>query len=180
MPFTYEYPRPAVTVDCIVFGWDGEKLKVVLIQRKLPPFKNAWAFPGGFVAENEGLEAAARRELAEETGLHDIELQQFQSFGDPGRDPRGHTVTVAFWSLIDTNLHTLHAATDAKQALWFAIDALPELVFDHEKIYKIALQHLSNKLTPHAPDEKIHLKDFSESDLQNITLTINTQIKKEF
>ena len=101
MPFTYEYPRPALTVDCVVFGLDEQDLKVLLIERDLEPFKGKWALPGGFVRMDEDLEQAARRELREETGLEGVFLEQLYTFGDPGRDPRGRVVSVAYYALVN-------------------------------------------------------------------------------
>ncbi len=98
MPHTYEYPRAALTVDCVVFGFDEGDLKVLLIQRDLNPFAGTWALPGGFVRVEESLEDAARRELVEETGLRDIFLEQLYTFGVPNRDPRERVVSVAHYA----------------------------------------------------------------------------------
>ena len=100
MAHTYEYPRPALTVDCVVFGLDDEDLKVLLIQRDLDPFAGKWALPGGFVHMDESLEEAARRELAEEAGVSNVFLEQLYTFGDVNRDPRGRVVTVAYYALV--------------------------------------------------------------------------------
>ena len=100
MSFTYKYPRPALTVDSLIFFKDNSDIKILLIQRGNPPFENSWAFPGGFVDMNETLEQAAARELAEETGLTKIELKQFKAFSTLGRDPRGHTVSMVFKGVI--------------------------------------------------------------------------------
>ena len=145
MSYTYDYPHPAVTVDIIIFK-NGSPAKVLLIERKNPPFKNCWAFPGGFVDENEALKKAAHRELEEETGLKNIALKQLQAFGDPGRDPRGHTVSVVFWGILNDR-QKVNAGDDASKTQWFEITRLPELAFDHEKIMKIALQKLSASIT---------------------------------
>jgi len=131
MAFTYEYARPAVTVDCVVFGLDEEDLKVLLIQRGLEPFKGHWALPGGFSVVGESLEAAARRELEEETGLKNVFLEQLYTFSDPGRDPREHVITVAYYALVNLSDHKVHASTDASKAAWFCIDDVPKLAFDH-------------------------------------------------
>lgn len=146
MPHTYEYPRPALTVDCVVFGLDADDLKVLLIQRDLEPFAGRWALPGGFVHMDEPIEDAARRELQEETGLSQVYLEQLFTFGDPGRDPRGRVVTVAHYALVKLMEHNVQAATDARNAAWFAVDDLPRLAFDHEKILETALRRLQGKV----------------------------------
>src|SRR5690349_15272688 len=112
MAFTYEYPRPALTVDCVVFGFDEQhELKLMLVRRKLEPFKGKWALPGGFVHVDEALEAAARRELSEEAGLDGIFLEQLYTFGDElKRDPRERVVSVAYYGLVALGRHTPHAA----------------------------------------------------------------------
>src|SRR6185295_13586191 len=100
MPHTYEHPRPSVTVDAVVFGFDDQDLKVLLIQRALEPFLGRWALPGGFVRMDESLEAAVRRELKEETGLSDVFLEQLYTFGAPARDPRGRVISIAYYGLV--------------------------------------------------------------------------------
>ena len=100
MSFTYEYARPAMTTDCVVFGLDDEDLKVLLIQRDIPPYEGKWALPGGFVRVGESLDDSARRELQEETGLRNVFLEQLYTFGQPNRDPREHVVTVAYYALV--------------------------------------------------------------------------------
>lgn len=123
MPFTYPYPRPAVTCDCVVFTVHADDLAVLLIQRKDDPFKGAWALPGGFVNENESLTRAASRELYEETGLSGLRLVQLGAYGDPGRDPRGHTITVAYAAFLLAPA-TLTAGDDAAGAEWLSIRSL--------------------------------------------------------
>jgi 8-oxo-dGTP diphosphatase len=147
--FKYEYERPGLTVDCVIFGLDleMETLKVVLIERDADPFAGEWAIPGGFVRSNETLSAAATRELVEETGISDVFLEQLFTFGDPGRDPRGWVVSVGYYALVAPEKHRLQAATDARQAQWFSVNSLPPLAFDHDKILKTALQRLRGKLT---------------------------------
>jgi 8-oxo-dGTP diphosphatase len=148
MPYTYPYPRPSVTVDCVVFGLDlgAKDLKILLIQRKKDPFAGLWAFPGGFVEESETLEQSAKRELQEETGIARLYLEQLYSFGDPGRDPRGHTVTVAYYALVKLSDHAPKAADDAKAVDWFSVSKPPKLAFDHAMILKMALQRLRAKV----------------------------------
>lgn len=146
MPHTYEYPRAALTVDCVVFGFDEGDLKVLLIQRDLKPFEGKWALPGGFVRVEESLEDAARRELAEETGLKDIFLEQLYTFGAPDRDPRERVVSVGYYALVSLADHKPQAATDARQAAWFSVDDAPDLAFDHEQILATALARLRGKV----------------------------------
>src|SRR5271157_3535753 len=121
MPYTYQYPRAALTVDCVVFGLDDSELKVLLIQRALEPFKGKWALPGGFVRVDETLDEAARRELAEEAGLKDVFLEQLYTFGTVDRDPRERVVSVAYYALVKLSDHRIKAATDARDAAWFAV-----------------------------------------------------------
>jgi 8-oxo-dGTP diphosphatase len=146
LPYTYEYPRPALTVDCVVFGLDDEDLKILLIQRDKDPFQGRWALPGGFVLMDETLEAAARRELSEETGIDKVFLEQLYSFGDPGRDPRGRVVTVAYYALCKLGDHRVRAATDARDAAWFACSDPPPLAFDHDRILAVAKERLRAKV----------------------------------
>jgi 8-oxo-dGTP diphosphatase len=147
--FSYEYERPGLTVDCVIFGLDldEETLMVMLIERDLDPFAGMWAIPGGFVRTGETLEVAAARELREETGIEDVFLEQLYTFGDPGRDPRGWVVSVAYYALVSPEKHPAHAATDARQARWFPADRLPPLAFDHARILKAALARVRGKLT---------------------------------
>ncbi len=146
MSYTYEYPRPALTVDCVVFGLDEEDLKVLLIRRALEPFQGRWALPGGFVHMEESLEDAARRELQEEAGIRPGLLEQLYTFGDPGRDPRGRVVSVAYFALVKLSDHRVQAATDARDAAWFSVWDAPRLAFDHAEILTMALQRLKGKV----------------------------------
>ncbi|PLX02534.1 MAG: NUDIX hydrolase [Marinilabiliales bacterium] len=130
MTYTYKYPRPALTVDAIVFNNNSQ---VLLIQRSSQPFKHLWAFPGGFVDENETVETAVYRELEEETRIQDVELKQFHTYSEPDRDPRHRTVTVAFVGKVLKTTKPV-AGDDAKNAKWFKINDLPPLAFDHSRI----------------------------------------------
>jgi len=149
MAFTYDYERPALTVDCVIFGLDldSESLNVMLIERDLEPFGGMWAIPGGFVHKGESLPQAAMRELEEETGITDVFLEQLYTFGDPKRDPRGWVVSVGYFALVSPDKHPAHAATDAREARWFPVNKLPRLAFDHPEILNVALERLRGKLT---------------------------------
>ena len=142
--YTYEYPRPSVTADCVVFGTDGHELSVLLIERGQEPFKGCWAIPGGFMDMDEDAEACACRELEEETGLTDVHMEQIGAFTEVDRDPRGRTVSIAYLAVIKKT--EVKGADDAAQAAWFPIGNLPPLAFDHEKILRAAVESLRGKI----------------------------------
>jgi len=146
MSFTYTYARAALAVDCVVFGLDEADLAVLLIRRDLEPFAGKWALPGGFVHLDETVDEAARRELAEETGLGRVYLEQLYTFGGIDRDPRERVVTVAYYALVNLADHRVKAATDAREAAWFAVSDLPALAFDHDAIAAMALERLRSKV----------------------------------
>src|SRR6266481_9083518 len=146
MPHTYQYPRAALTVDCVVLGFDEGELKVLLIQRALEPFKGRWALPGGFVRVDETLDDAARRELEEEAGLKNVFLEQLYTFGEVERDPRERVVSVAYYALVKLSEHDAKAATDAANAGWFPVSKTPKLAFDHGQILATALARLKAKV----------------------------------
>ncbi len=168
MSYTYEYPRPALTVDCVVFGLDADELEVLLIRRGLEPFAGRWALPGGFVRTDETLDEAARRELQEETGLEQIFLEQLYTFGAIDRDPRERVVTVAYYALVKLSEHNVRATTDATDAAWFAISDLPELAFDHTEIFEMALARLRNKLRYQPIGFELLPKKFTLTQLQRM------------
>lgn len=145
MPHTYQYPRPALTVDCVVFGVD-EALQVLLVKRDLDPYRGKWALPGGFVHVDETVDDAARRELREETGLEKVYLEQLYTFGALDRDPRERVVSVAYYALVRLSDHQVKAATDARDAAWFPMTDLPRLAFDHAEILSVARERLRGKL----------------------------------
>ena len=147
MAYTYELPRPTLTVDSVIFGLDASsRLKVLLVQRDHEPFLNHWALPGGFVNETETLEDAALRELEAKTGVIDIFIEQLFTFGTPKRDPRGHVVTVAYYALINLEEHQIGSETTSKDVNWFSLDKLPSLAFDHNEILKSAIDRLRGKV----------------------------------
>ena len=143
MSYTYKYPHPAVTTDCVIFGHDGNQLKVLLIQRGNEPYKDCWAFPGGFLNIDESAEEGALRELKEETGLEGVTLRQFHAFTDPLRDPRERVISIAYYG--DMDICEVKGDDDAKDARWFPIDNLPPLAFDHDKMLALALKALQDE-----------------------------------
>ena len=168
MTFRYEYARPALTVDCVVFGLDEEDLKVLLIERDLEPFQGKWALPGGFVRIDETVDDAARRELAEETGLQKVFLEQLYTIGDLERDPRERVVTVAYYALVRLSDHRVKAATDARQALWYSMDDLPKLAFDHDQIFAMAYERLRGKVRYQPIGFELLPKKFTLRQLQQL------------
>ena len=142
--YTYEYPRPAVTTDCVIFGFDSEGLSVLLVERGIEPFKGCWAFPGGFMQMDEDAQTGAKRELKEETGLEADYIEQFGTFTEVNRDPRGRVVTIAYFALVKKT--EVKGADDAAQAKWFSIDSIPPLAFDHDRILRVALKALREKI----------------------------------
>jgi 8-oxo-dGTP diphosphatase len=143
--YVYEYPRPMVTVDAAVFACVAGKTKLLLVQRKHEPYQGSWALPGGYVEIDEDLPEAAARELAEETGLKDVPLEQLRTFGKPGRDPRGRTITVAYLGIVRQDRRQVKAADDAAQAQWFDVETLPRMAFDHEQIARCAIERLERE-----------------------------------
>jgi len=141
MTYTYKYPRPALTVDCVIFSADTGNREVVLIQRENYPFEGMWALPGGFVDMDETVEEAAARELKEETGLSGMDLEQLHTFSAIDRDPRGRTISVVFYGFADKDEKSIVAGSDARNVKWFNIDNLPELGFDHNEIIDLALNN---------------------------------------
>ncbi len=163
------YPKPSVTVDVVLFTFTQGDLRVLLIRRKREPFKGLWALPGGFVEPNEKLEDAAARELYEETGLQGIYLEQLYTFGDPGRDPRGWTISVAYFAIVSADMTAaVHAGDDAGEADWFDVYRLPPLAFDHERIVRYALQRLRYKLEYTGLGFLLLPEEFSLSQLQSV------------
>lgn len=140
--YVYDWPRPMVTADAAVFAFFDGKARLLLIQRKRDPYEGRWALPGGFVEIDEDLPEAAARELAEETGLKGIALEQLRTFGRLGRDPRGRTITVAYFGIVEKDWDQVRAADDAADVRWFDIDDLPPMAFDHDEIARCAIERL--------------------------------------
>ncbi len=144
--YIYDWPRPMVSVDAIVFGFFRNEAKVLLIQRGREPYKGKWSLPGGFVEIEEELEVAVARELAEETGIAGVPLEQLHTFGNVGRDPRGRQITVVFIGVATKGLTKIKAGDDAAKARWFGIEGLPEdLAFDHNEVIKFVIKKLKRK-----------------------------------
>jgi 8-oxo-dGTP diphosphatase len=167
-----DYPRPSVTTDVILFTLREGRLQVLLVQRKHPPFAGLWAIPGGFIGLDESLEQAALRELREETGVEDVYLEQLYTFGDPGRDPRGRVITVAYLALVSAAAVEPRAGDDAAQARWWPMEALPPLAFDHARILAYALKRLRYKLEYTAVGFELLPEAFTLSELQGAYETI--------
>ena len=144
--YIYEWPRPMVTVDAVVFAVSAGKTEVLLIERKNEPFKGQWAVPGGFVEIDEELEDAVARELAEETGLTTVRLEQMHTFGKCGRDPRGRQITIVFMGVVTDGCDKVRAGDDAADVRWFNIENLPEnMAFDHNQMVHLAIERLGWK-----------------------------------
>ena len=144
MPYQYEYPRLALTVDCVVFGRDAGAVKVLLIRRARPPFADHWAIPGGFVEPHETLQQAALRELEEETSVRLSQAEQLRVFDAVDRDPRERVVSVVHWAVVNRADHTPEGRDDAAAAAWFDLDQLPPLAFDHAEVLALARTRLTN------------------------------------
>lgn len=145
-PWCYAYPHPAVTTDVVLFTVREQQLMLLLIRRRGAPFAGCWALPGGFLDIGEDLEICAARELAEETGLRDIYLEQLYTFGRPDRDPRERVISVTYYALVPSDNLSPKAASDAAATGWFALDRLPQLAFDHAEIIALAHRRLVSKL----------------------------------
>lgn len=166
--YCYDYPRPALTTDIVIFGYHLSELKILLIKRGIEPFKNKWALPGGFVHEDETTEQCAERELREETGLSDIFFEQLYTFSDVDRDPRGRIITTAYFALVNINKYILTAGDDAKNAEWFSVKDVPKLAFDHDMILRKALYRLKSKIKWQPIGFELLEQKFTLSELQNV------------
>ena len=164
--YTYDYPRPAVTTDCVVFGFDGHELKVLLIERGIEPYKGSWAFPGGFLELDETAEQCAMRELKEETGLDLNYLKQVGAFSDVNRDPRTRVITIAFYALAKKAF--VHGGDDAAKAQWFALNDIPHLAFDHDFILRKTMEKLRKDIHFEPIGFGLLDNEFSMSELQRL------------
>lgn len=163
------YPRPSVTVDLVLFTFGEGELRVLLIKRRHPPYASTWALPGGFVGIGERIEDAAARELAEETAVEGVYLEQLYTFGEPDRDPRGRVITVTYFAIVGADVvQQAHAGAEASDAGWFSVYALPPLAFDHARIIAYALQRLRFKLEYTALGFFLLPDEFTLSELQQV------------
>jgi len=170
--YCYDYPRPSVATDCVIFGYDEGDLKLLLIERGGEPFKGKWALPGGFLNMDEDAETGARRELLEETGLDNLFVEQLYTFTTVERDPRGRVLSIAYFALIRLDQYTVTAGDDAKRAEWFSVKEIPELAFDHHIIIEMALQRLQGKIRYRPIGFELLPDKFTLTELQNLYETV--------
>lgn len=166
LKYSYKYPHPAVTADCVILGFDGANIKILLVQRKGDPFKGSWAFPGGFMQIDETAEECACRELEEETGLKNVTFEQFHAFSAVNRDPRERVITIAHYALV--KITEVKGDDDAADARWFAFDEIPHLAFDHDTILRIAINHLRKRIHFNPGDLEPLSKAFTPTERQNL------------
>lgn len=170
--YTYAYPRPAVTVDCVIFGFDKNQLKVLLTKRAIEPFLGKWAFPGGFIQEEETAADCALRKLQEEAGLKDIFLEQLYTFSDLARDPRGRVISIAYYALVKPESYILEAGVDIEAVRWFGIDENKDLAFDHKQILNTAIERLKGKIRYQPIGFELLPAQFTLPDLHNLYETV--------
>ena len=164
--YCYKYPHPAVTTDCVIFGFDGEELKVLLIERGITPYKGHWAFPGGFLNPNETAEEGARRELREETGLDSAHIEQLHTYSTPDRDPRERVITIAYIALV--RIQDVRGGDDAADAGWFPVENVPPLAFDHAEILRDALRRLRERIYFYPLGYELLPEKFTLKELQTL------------
>lgn len=144
LKYHYKYPHPSVTTDCAIFGFDGTRLNILLVERGIEPFKGRWALPGGFLRMDETALMGAKRELYEETGLKNAYIHQFHTFTDPNRDPRERVITIAYYALV--RISEVKGGDDAAKAQWFPLNEIPSLAFDHDRILRQASAELRKQI----------------------------------
>lgn len=164
--YCYKYPHPSVTTDCVIFGFDGAKLMVLLVQRGVEPYKDRWALPGGFLKMDESAEEGALRELQEETGLECAYIRQFHTFTAPERDPRERVITIAYYALV--RMQEVKGGDDASDACWFELDEIPSLAFDHDQILRRAEQALRQQIHFEPVGFELLSQEFTIKELQNL------------
>lgn len=170
LKYCYKYPHLSVTTDCVIFSFDGTKLRVLLVQRGIEPYKGRWAMPGGFMQMNESADEGALRELHEETGLKAAYIKQFHTFSEPNRDPRERVITIAYYALV--KMQEVKGADDAADARWFALDEVPSLAFDHDRILRMALGKLRKQIHFEPVGFELLPEKFTIKELQNLYETI--------
>ena len=166
LKYSYKYPHPSVTTDCVIFGFDGVKLRVLLVERGMAPYKGRWAFPGGFLNMDESAEEGALRELKEETGLEGAYIRQFHTFSAPQRDPRERVITIAYYALV--RMQEVKGGDDASDARWFALDEVPPLAFDHDQILRKAEKTLRQQIHFEPVGFELLPEKFTIKQLQNL------------
>ena len=166
LKYYYKYPHPSVTTDCVIFGFDGTRLNVLLIERGNDPYKGCWAFPGGFLNMDESALEGAKRELYEETGLRDAYIHQFHAFSAPDRDPRERVISIAYFALV--RLTDVKAGDDAAKAQWFPLDEIPPLAFDHDKMLREALKALRRMIHFEPIGVELLPENFTKTQLQSL------------
>ena len=172
--YVYKYPHPAVTTDCVIFGYDvKDGLSVLLVKRGIEPLKDCWACPGGFIRMDEDAETSARRELKEETGLDTTHVEQFGCFSDVHRDPRERVITIAYYALVLKS--EVKGGDDAASAKWFALNQIPSLAFDHDEMLKMAKNRLKERLHLEPMGIELMPETFSMNELQNLYEAIMEQ-----
>lgn len=164
--YCYKYPHPAVTTDCVIFGFDGTELNVLLVERGIEPYKGRWAFPGGFLTPDESAEEGAMRELKEETGLETAYVEQFHAYSTPDRDPRERVITIAYFALV--KIQEVKGGDDAADARWFPVSSVPHLAFDHEMILRDALRRLRERIHFHPIGYDLLPEKFTLRELQSL------------
>jgi 8-oxo-dGTP diphosphatase len=166
--YNYEYERPALATDCVIFGFDGGELKLLLLKREKEPFENKWALPGGFVFMNETTEACAKRILLEKAGLKNVFIEQLYTFSKVDRDPRERIVSVAYFALVNKSQYNIVAGRDTIQAEWHTLSTLPELGFDHSDIVALAAERLKGKVNYQPIGFELLDEKFTLSQLQQL------------
>ena len=164
--FCYKDPHPAVATDCVIFGFDGTNLKILLIQRGVDPYKGKWALPGGFLKPEEAAEEGALRELKEETGLEPAYIEQFHTYSAPDRDPRERVISIAFLALV--KLQNVQGGDDAAEARWFSVNEIPQLAFDHDVILRDAQSKLRERIHFHPIGYDLLPEKFTMKELQTL------------
>ncbi|MDR2036936.1 MAG: NUDIX hydrolase [Bacteroidales bacterium] len=177
--YCYEYPRPAVTTDSVIFGFDEGELKILLIERGLEPFKGQWALPGGFMQIDEDAETCALRELKEETGVCNAFMEQLYTFSKVDRDPRYRVISIAYYALVKLSDYKVEAGDDASKAQWFPLSEVPPLAFDHEHILQTAIERLKGKIRYQPIGFELLPEKFTIPDLQRLyEVTLQTKLDR--